>query len=292
MSKRIAWCFTVNNYTDENIDSLNKVECRYIIYGKEKGKTGTPHLQGYIELSKRKSLMGVKKLTGINEIHLEARKGTPLQASQYCMKEGDFLERGNSKTQGVRTDWVEIYDLIKEGKTDLEIQDVYPGQYMHAYKGIQKIRSNILEDVQLSSVKAIYAEAELRTWQQDCITRLLSQDSRKVLWYYDKVGNTGKSYLAKYLFVKHTAFLVMNGKSADISYAYDSQSLVVFDFARTLEEYVNYQVIESFKNGVLFSPKYESKVKIFQPARVVVFANFLPDTSKLSADRWDIVCMD
>jgi hypothetical protein len=47
-----------------------------------------------------------------------------------------------------------------------------------------------------------------------------------------------------------------------------------------------YSLMESFKNGRIFSPKYESISKTFKPCHVVVFANFIPDHSKLSQDRW------
>ena len=55
-----------------------------------------------------------------------------------------------------------------------------------------------------------------------------------------------------------------NGKSADIKYAYDGQRCVVFDLSRSQESHVNYEVIESVKNGVVFSTKYESQMKVFK----------------------------
>lgn len=44
-----AWCFTLNNYTDEEIRRLESLECERLVVGKEVAPTtGTPHLQGYI----------------------------------------------------------------------------------------------------------------------------------------------------------------------------------------------------------------------------------------------------
>ena len=50
--------------------------------------------------------------------------------------------------------------------------------------------------------------------------------------------------------------------------------------------------MECFKNGKIFSPKYNSRRKRFDRAKVIVFANFMSDRSALIADRWDIINMD
>ena len=95
MTKRIRgnrWCFTLNNYSAEEITWIDSAECKYIIYGKEVGKSGTPHLQGYLELEKPKELSSVKKMIG-NRAHLELARGTSKQASDYCRKEGVVTER-------------------------------------------------------------------------------------------------------------------------------------------------------------------------------------------------------
>lgn len=84
------------------------------------------------------------------------------------------------------------------------------------------------------------------------------------------------------------AFYISGGKTADIALAYARQDIVIFDFAREQEERVNYHCIEKFKDGLMWSPKYNSKTKIFRPPRVLVFSNFEPDVTKLSADRWDL----
>lgn len=113
MSAR-SWCFTVNNYTDEELSALNQIDCRYIICGKETGEQGTKHIQGYLEFNKVYRFSGIKKL--MPRAHLEIRKGTREQARDYCMKEGDFWERGNwaAGGQGKRTDLDFIRNLAQE----------------------------------------------------------------------------------------------------------------------------------------------------------------------------------
>lgn len=94
--------------------------------------------------------------------------------------------------------------------------------------------------------------------------------------------------MARWLIATEEAFYISGGKTADIALAYAQQQLVIFDFARDQEERVNYHCIEKFKDGLIWSPKYNSKTKIFRPPHVLVFSNFEPDRTKLSADRWDV----
>lgn len=66
-----TWCFTLNNYTDEevsqmskNIWTLNKypftLKIKKLIFQKEISKTGTPHLQGCIEFVNQASFSSLK----------------------------------------------------------------------------------------------------------------------------------------------------------------------------------------------------------------------------------------
>lgn len=114
MSRSRNWCFTINNPTDEEKEKCKNIECTYIVFGDEVGAEGTPHIQGYIEFKDAKSMSSTKKALG-NRGHLEIRRGSPLQASDYCKKEGKFVERGTLSHQGKRNDLQQIADLVKDG---------------------------------------------------------------------------------------------------------------------------------------------------------------------------------
>lgn len=95
--------------------------------------------------------------------------------------------------------------------------------------------------------------------------------------------------MGKFLEASKNAFYIRGGKHADIAYAYNYEPVVVFDFTREQEERVSYGQIEKFKDGRVFSSKYESEMKRFKGVKVIAFSNFYPDKGKLSEDRWDVM---
>lgn len=121
------YCYTVNNYSDEDITQLNALanDALYLVYGKEVAPTtGTTHLQGYVYFKNAKSFERVKKLLP-KGAHIEATQGTPEQASAYCKKEGDYQEHGTlPQKQGTRNDLKEVTKLVDEGATMQTIIEV------------------------------------------------------------------------------------------------------------------------------------------------------------------------
>ncbi|OWF34515.1 Master replication protein [Mizuhopecten yessoensis] len=136
--------------------------------------------------------------------------------------------------------------------------------------------------------KAKLANCELYAWQRKALEQLKIQDDRTVFWIYDQEGNKGKTFLSQYCAANLDCIVLENGGKKDLAYTYGEQEYVVFDFTRSMEENINYSFIEALKNGRIFSSKYESRIKIFDPAKVICMANFMPDQAKLSADRWMI----
>lgn len=137
MSRTRNWVFTINNFSDVEQEACQKLECSYIVVGTEVGASGTPHLQGYVEFANAKTMTAVKKLLG-GRAHLEPRKGTPLQASDYCKKDGMFTERGNLSQQGKRSDLHEVADLVRERGIEGVIDEV-PHMFIKYAKGIERL---------------------------------------------------------------------------------------------------------------------------------------------------------
>ncbi|VDI54859.1 Hypothetical predicted protein [Mytilus galloprovincialis] len=134
--------------------------------------------------------------------------------------------------------------------------------------------------------------AILYDWQIEVLQMLDDQDDRKVLWIYDAVGGEGKTFLAKYIQLYRDCICLESGKKTDLAHCFTNEKYVLFDYTRSMVETINYSIVENFKNGFLFSGKYDSKVKKFDPCKVCCFSNFCPDKSKLSEDRWQLYALD
>jgi len=139
--------------------------------------------------------------------------------------------------------------------------------------------------------KFIKTIQNLNYWQGPCFTLLESPpDDRSIYWIYDTAGNMGKSAFCKYCAVYLGATVINNGSFADIAFCIpENPKIVMFDLTRSIEGRVNYSALEALKNGMIFSGKYESKTKMFNPPHVFVFSNFGPDLSAMSADRWRVI---
>lgn len=138
-SKR--WCFTLNNYTQAELAKLKEdltVECcEYALIGKEVGATGTPHLQGFVNLKKKLRLNGVRKLIS-NRGHFERAKGTDADNKEYCGKGGDIhLAIGTPSMSGRRTDLGEAVELLRASSGNLSaLAEAHPETFIRYGRGL------------------------------------------------------------------------------------------------------------------------------------------------------------
>jgi len=282
------WMFTKNNPESNFTLSLTTL-IKYYVYQKEQGTT--PHIQGYIVLHKRISLHTMRET--LPGCHLEPRKGTHAQAKKYCTKietriDGPW-EDGIEPQQGKRTDLVRGLELTIQGAPIQDIVDEIGCTAIRYRRHLIEVASEAITEQNNKRMKLDFQEAVLRDWQKILWDKLLEEpNDRHILWYTDETGNQGKTWFSKYLVAVSGAAYYTNGKSGDIKFAYKGERIVVFDLCRSTEERVNYEILETIKNGILFNTKYQSTTRIFKIPHVVVFANFGPDRSKLSEDRWKI----
>lgn len=134
--------------------------------------------------------------------------------------------------------------------------------------------------------KYLLKKADFYDWQTAIYDQLLlAPDDRHITWIYDPIGGNGKTRFVLHCVDNLGAVRYNSGKESDIAYSYNSEKIVLFDFQRS-KPHINYSTMEDLKNGHLFSAKYESRAKRFNPPHVFVFANVLPEFEKMSLDRW------
>lgn len=139
-----------------------------------------------------------------------------------------------------------------------------------------------------------YNDITWRPWQQEVIDICETEpDNRTIYWAWEPVGNTGKSFLCKYLGLKYDA-IIADGKKADIFnqiktwldiHPDEDPKIILLDVPRFNEGYVNYGVIEQIKNGAIYSGKYEGGVCYFEPPHIFIFSNSSPKMDNWSSDR-------
>ena len=194
MAQGKFWCFTLNNYSDEEYNKLVNFNCNYLIVGKEVGGSGTPHLQGYMEFKTNQRLTALKKIN--EKIHWEQRKGTPEEASDYCKKDKDFYEIGElSKGRGSRSDIVAVREVVENGGGMKEVME----------------ETNSYQAVRFAEKLLTYKEKK-RNWEME------------VIWLWGKTG-CGKTKKA----FEETTNPWVSGKNLKWWEGYDAHEDVIID---------------------------------------------------------------
>lgn len=150
--------------------------------------------------------------------------------------------------------------------------------------------SNYKSNIKIEKPLKLLQETQLYDWQKDIIKIIKEEPHERIIyWYWEPTGNCGKTTFAKYLSAKFDA-VPIEGKKNDILYcaAEHNSDIYIFDFERCMEEFISYGAMEKIKNGYYMCSKYESKPIIRNCPHIICFANFEPDVTKLSADRWKI----
>lgn len=288
------WCFTINNYTPEEIERLDALEAKYLVYGKEVGAQGTPHLQGFVVFRRSIPLRTAQRLI-CPRAHLEVTRGTNQQAADYCKKDGDFTERGDhSGRSGHRTDWDRFTDFVLElGRlpTERELILHNPSLFARYARRCTQIARALLPQPNLID------DATPRFGWQTRVSGLVQSDippsDRTIYFVVDQAGNSGKSWICRWAISKFPdkVQVLKIGKRDDLAYAIDETKRVfLFDVPREQMMYLQYSILEMLKDRMIFSPKYESGMKILpESVQVIVFSNEQPNREALTQDRYHII---
>lgn len=241
------WCFTINHYNDTEVSLLDAVPCTYLVYGKEVGESGTPHLQGYVVFKSQKTMTAVKKTLGFGRAHLERANGSHEAASAYCKKENAFTERGTlpmdakRKAEATSEHFRQLRLAAEEGRFD----DIP-----------EKTRFNQIKLIEHHHMRGLKS-------------RTLEETTTLNLWYWGSTG-TGKSRKARTDYP--SAYLKMCNKWW-CGYQ-DEETVLIEDFDKKHEVLCHHLKIWGDRYPFLAEKKGDT-LKI-RPNLIIVTSNYHP----------------
>jgi len=246
MSKSRGYVFTLNNYTNEEYESLRDwKQVHYLIAGKEVGEQGTPHIQGYVLWDNARHFTAMQKL--LPRAHWEKAKASALANYNYSTKEGgEFLEIGDRPSQGARTDLAEVRDRI-EGGLRVDALAMENPVLVHQYgRTLDRIEDIVMR-------------------------RVFRTEMTEAVWIWGPT-NTGKSHAAFEGFTPETHYLWPNdGKWWD---GYRQQETVIFnDFRGEIPYNVMLQIVDKWPFQV---PRRGREPMPFTSKRVIVTSSLSP----------------
>jgi len=298
--QRQAFCFTFNNYIPDDVDRIKVLgradRVQYLVFGFEIGEQGTAHLQGFIQLKASTRASVVQRLISERvRIHIEPLKTTSEAAASYCKKDGTFHEFGerlDATGQGRRSDWSDFIEWVQGlGRlpTKREIILFNPSLFARYNR-----RCLDIAQAHLPTPSLVDGADPREGWQRG-LADLVQGDihhPREIRFIVDEVGHSGKSWFTRWALTHYfdKVQVIKIGKRDDQAYAIDeTKSVFLFDIPRNQMTFLQYSVLEMLKDQLVFSPKYESGMKVLtKTPLVIVFCNEDPDRAAMTGDRYNV----
>lgn len=263
-----------------SIYNAHKGAVGYMLWQHE--RVNHDHLQGYIQMRRSVRPSYVKKIFRPHQPHIEVARSSHELCVEYCSKH-------DSRINGP---WICGVPVVS-GSNKRSLIERYtqsPERMMledpHKYRRVE---------VHLKNQRFVTSPMECpfdHQWQRE-LDEVLSRppDDRTIVWVYGPHGADGKTCYAKKL-AKSGWYYSKGGRKDNVIYQYmtNIDRNVVLDVPRESKEYIQYDLLEMLKDRMLISNKYEPLVGMSDTnVHVVVMSNFLPDISKISADRLLII---
>lgn len=212
-SKR--WAFTLNNWTiEEKLMLDSSTMLTYLVYGKEIApSTGTPHLQGYMELEKAMTMQSLKGALSLERIALGIARKSAKENTAYCSKaDADYFIRGvPAVSQGKRSDLDGVLQAIRDGATMKTLWEEHSVQMTRFHAGISRAYVALSPNLK-KPLSAFPMESFPETWND------IAFSGSVILWGESGVGKTSYAVarMKNPLVVSHMDDLV---KYNDIDYS-------------------------------------------------------------------------
>lgn len=253
MSQFRHFTFTHNNYDGTEVEDA--IDCRYIIYGKEVGESGTPHLQGFISFKEKKSLKQLIKL--LPGCHVEVAR-VPEAAIEYCKKEGQVTERGVAPVfdkkehsakggDATKRKWEDMWELAKTNKIE-EIDAEERIKHYRTFRQIQKDYGAKADDLEVES------------------------GFKGILWIYGSPGS-GKSRWVRETYPRSEVYDKTLNKWWD---GYNGEPIVLLDDFGKAHGVLG-EHIKRWGDRYSFPAEIKGGKLDIRPQRIIVTSNYTPD---------------
>lgn len=210
--KARSYCFTLNNYTEDEENAIHGIDCKYLIVGREVGENGTPHLQGYVSFDNPRSFNSVRKLCG-GRAHLERANGGPASNREYCSKGNDFFEKGTlpeepaAQGEKERERWRQAREMAMRGDWENIPDDLYV-RYQASFKRMHREDRAKPNDLEQRQTYGVWYHGPPRTGKSHRARTqhqpLYLKDINK--WWDDYTGES--NVLIDELAPEHAGFMV------------------------------------------------------------------------------------
>lgn len=251
MSKYRNFTLTLNNYQDkpEIVEAIKALPYKYLVWGEEEGKEGTPHKQGTIIFNSQKTLSAA--INCLKGCHVEVCKAL-FPSIEYCKKDGKYEEYGTppktkqaAAAEGGEAEqerWRQIRIACEEGRID----DIPEKIRTRDYRMVEHHRS------------------------EGAKRRKLDDTSEKHLWYYGDSG-TGKSRKARE--ENPDAYLKMCNKWWD---GYDDEDVVIIEDFDAAHSVLNHHM-KIWADRYPFLAEIKGGARKIRPKIVIVTSNYSPE---------------
>ena len=211
-----TWCYTINNYTDDEINKLKVLTVKMHRCAKEVGENGTPHLQGAITFERTYRMAALKKL--FPRAHW--KPGKTCDPENYCIK-GEIIIDTVNREQGKRTD---LAEAIEVGRTEgyREMAIAHPETFVKYHRGLKELLFTIEEPKEWYDTKVYIfwgptgSSKSRKARQMDPNLYNVPEPNNGSLWF-DEVQRSENHSIRRFLWMDKVSYFTTNNRRISIS---------------------------------------------------------------------------
>lgn len=250
MSRKRNFIFTLNNYTDEEVEFFKNIECRFIQFGKEVSDSGTPHLQGMVCFVNQRTISCLKKKIS-PRAHWELMRGEISENLTYTGKDKNIFRKGDApatnedKGENEKKRWDDMYKAAEEGRW-MDVDSKSKILYQRALTNIR------------SGVYTTFDTQDLPTFNN--------------LWLYG-VPQAGKSRKAKYVYSVGVPYIKDKTKWWC---GYKNEHTVIINEFDPKQEWMS-DYIKNWADIYAFPAETKGGHIFIRPKQFIITSNFHPE---------------